>query len=59
MNISPEKMILIASSISLEIVKDKSLEEINSIRNLLNLICSNLQSYTQQKIFFDNQKTKM
>ena len=54
-NISPEKIILIASCISLEIVKDKTSDEINAIRNLFFLIGNNLQSYIlQNQIFSKN-----
>ena len=55
MNMSPEKLIALASSISLEIANGKTVEEINEIRNLFSLIASNLQTYNQQKIYFDNK----
>ena len=60
MNMSPEKLIALASSISLEIANGKTVEEINEIRNLFSLIASNLQTYNQQKIYFDskNKNTK-
>ena len=51
-NISPEQLILIAASISIEITKDKSIEEINSIKTLFLLISNNLQSYIFQKQFY-------
>ena len=57
-NISPEKLIIIASYISLEITKDKSIEEINAIKVMFNLICSNLQAYTSQKIFYSQNLSK-
>lgn len=50
---SPEKIIVLASSIALEIVKDKSVNEINEIKNILSLVASNLQTYCQQKLIFD------
>ena len=53
MNMSPEKIIVLASSIALEIVKDKSVNEINEIKNILSLVASNLQTYSQQKLIFD------
>ena len=48
-NTSPEKLILLASTITLEIVKDKSVDEINACKNLFSLIANNLSSYCQQK----------
>lgn len=52
-NMSPEKLILIASTISLELVQDKSAEEINFIKSLLSLICNNLQTYYFQKLTYE------
>lgn len=49
--ISPEKLVLLASSISIEIAKDKSIDEINEIKNLLSLIANNLQAIVSQKTF--------
>ena len=47
--ISPEKLVLLASSISIEISKDKNIDEINEIKNLLSLIANNLQAIVSQK----------
>jgi len=55
MRVPPQKLIAIASGISLEIAKGKSVNEINEIRNLLNLISNNLQTYIQQKIIFESK----
>ena len=52
-NISPEKLLLISTLISLEIVRGKTVEEIGLYRNLFSAISSNLQTYCTQKIFFD------
>ncbi|MBO7527375.1 MAG: hypothetical protein J6T74_05690 [Clostridia bacterium] len=54
---SPEKLIVIASSISLEIIKGKTTDEISEIRNLLSLIASNLSTYCQQKIIYDKNNS--
>lgn len=48
MKIEPEKLILIASIISLDIAKNKSLNEINTYKNLFSAISNNLQSYVNQ-----------
>lgn len=48
MKIEPEKLILIASIISLDIAKNKPLNEINTYKNLFSAIVSNLQSYVNQ-----------
>lgn len=56
MNISPEKIILVASIIALDIADGKSLNEINTYKNLFNSIANNLQSYCNQKVFFDSTK---
>ena len=55
MYMSPEKLIVLASSISLEIIKGKTADEISEIRNLLSLIASNLSTYGQQKIIYDKK----
>lgn len=60
-NLSPEKMILLASTISLEITKNNTLADVNSIKTLLNLICNNLTAYCIQEAFYkkdlsNNQK---
>ena len=46
---SPEKLVLLASSMSIEIAKDKTIEEINEVKNLLSLIANNLQAIVSQK----------
>lgn len=49
-NLPPEKLILIASTIALNISKGKSLQEINAYKNLFSLISNNLQAITQQML---------
>lgn len=56
MNISPEKIILISAIIALDIAGSKSINEINTYKNLFNAIANNLQTYCNQKTFFDNTK---
>lgn len=56
MNISPEKIILISAIIALDIAGGKSINEINTYKNLFNAIANNLQTYCNQKTFFDNKK---
>ena len=55
MEMSPQKMIALASSIAIEIVKGKTIGEINEISNLLGLINSNLHTYCQQKMYLDTK----
>ena len=56
MKMSPEKMVLLASSITVELCKGKTLEEIIDLKNLFNLINCNLQTYYQQ--FINNRLEK-
>ena len=49
--LSPEKLVFLASSISIEIAKDKTVDEINEVKNLLSLIANNLQAIVSQKAF--------
>lgn len=56
MNISPEKIILISAIIALDIADGKNINEINTYKNLFNSIANNLQTYCNQKTFFDNTK---
>ena len=56
--ISPEKLVLLASSISIEISKDKTIDEINEIKNLLSLIANNLQAICSQRAIYKNQSKK-
>lgn len=58
MNISPNKLIILSTIISLEIVKDKTIAEINCYKNLLNSICGNLQAYCNQQACFINENYK-
>ena len=56
MEIEPKKLILIASIIALDIADNKSINEINTYKNLFSTIASNLQSYVNQSLF--NKKEK-
>lgn len=56
--LSPEKLILIASSFSIELAKDKSIEEINEYKNLFSLISNNLQAICGQRAIINNQSKK-
>lgn len=56
MNICPEKIVLIASIIALDIADGKSIDEINTYRNLFNAISCNLQTYCNQCVFIDKKK---
>ena len=51
MNICPEKIVLISAIIALDIAEGKSLEEINTYKNLFNAISCNLQTYSNQAIY--------
>ena len=54
--LSPERLILVASSISLEIAKGKTLQEINAYKNFFSLISNNLSAIAQQKLFSDKKE---
>lgn len=56
MNISPEKIVLIAAIIALDIADGKSIEEINTYKNLFNAISCNLQTYCHQAGYIDKKK---
>lgn len=49
-NIPPQKLILLASTISLEIAKDKTIDELTAYKNLFSLISSNVSAICQQKL---------
>lgn len=51
MKIDPKKLVLIGAIIALDIAEDKSLNEINTYKNLFSTIASNLQSIVNQTLF--------
>lgn len=51
MDIPPNKLILIASIISINIAENKSINEINTLKNLFSTIANNLQSIVNQKLY--------
>ena len=51
MKIDPKKLVLIGAIIALNIAEDKSLNEINTYKNLFSTIASNLQSIVNQTLF--------
>lgn len=51
MKIEPKKLILIATIIALDIADDKSINEINTYKNLFSTIANILQSIVNQMIF--------
>ena len=51
MEISPEKLVLLATSIALEISKDKTINQINIYRNLFSTVASNLQAIINQQLY--------
>ena len=57
-NISPQKIVLLASTISIEITKDKSIDELNAYKNLFSLISSNISAICQQKALNKVKNTK-
>lgn len=57
-SMSPEKLILIASTISLEISKEKSIDELNAYKNLFSLISNNLSAICQQKLLNKAKNSK-
>jgi len=56
--LSPEKLVIIASTISIEISKDKTIDEINEYKNLFSLISNNLQAICSQKLLNKNLSKK-
>ena len=51
MKIEPKKLILIATIIALDIADNKSINEINTYKNLFSTISNVLQSIVNQMIF--------
>ena len=50
MDISPNKLILIASIIAINIAENKSINEINTYKNLFSAIANNLQNIVNQTL---------
>ena len=55
---SPERLVLIASTIAIEISRDKTIDEINEYKNLFSLISNNLQTICGQRVIYNNQSKK-
>ena len=47
-NCSPQEIITLAASITFNLTKGKSIDEINAIKNLIGNIYSNLNTYVSQ-----------
>ena len=56
MNICPEKIVLISAIIALDIADGKSIDEINTYKNLFNAISCNLQTYCNHAGYIDKKK---
>ena len=54
-NLSPEKVILIATNIALELTKGKSCDEINIIKNILKQVIETINTILWQKIFLEDK----
>lgn len=53
MSIDPKKIVLIGTIIAIDLANDKSINEINTYKNLFSIICNNLQAIVSQKAFND------
>lgn len=54
MEISPECLVSLSSLIAIEISNDKTIEQINTYKNLFSMIASNMQAIVNQNLY--NQK---
>jgi hypothetical protein len=57
-DISPEKMVLLATQVAIEISKDKNIEEINLARNIASQISSALQVILSQRLIIEKRFKK-
>ena len=51
MKLEPKKLVLISAIIALDLADGKSLNEINTLKNLFSSIANNLQSIVNQTIY--------
>lgn len=57
-DISPEKLVLLATQVAIEISKGKSIDEINLARNIASQISASLQVIVSQKLIIEkNEKS--
>lgn len=57
-NLSPEQVAVLATSIAIDLCKDKTILELNVIRNIASQVSSAIFTIISQKTLIDSNKTK-